>query len=53
MAVTMKNAVFWDVNPAALVITHVSGECFVSVIRVKRIGDLGTMLAVTSNLIFS
>jgi hypothetical protein len=27
MAVTMKNAVFWDVTPVALVRTDVSDEC--------------------------
>jgi hypothetical protein len=34
----------------ALVRTEVSGECIASVIRMRRIGELGTTLAVTSNL---
>jgi hypothetical protein len=39
MAVTMKHAIFWDV---ALVRTNISEECITSIIRVKRISDLGT-----------
>jgi hypothetical protein len=42
-SVTMKNAVFWDV---ALVRTDVSEERIVSIIRVTRICELGTTLAV-------
>jgi hypothetical protein len=42
-AVTMKNGVFWDVTPC------VSEELSASFIRVTRIGELGTTLAVTSN----
>jgi hypothetical protein len=38
-AMTMKNGVFWDV----------SEELSASFIRVTRIGELGTTLAVTSN----
>jgi hypothetical protein len=38
-AMTMKNGVSWDV----------SEELSASFIRVTRIGELGTMLAVTSN----
>jgi hypothetical protein len=51
MAVTMKNAVFWDVMPCglALVRTDVLEECITSIIRVTRIGELGTTLAVSSN----
>jgi hypothetical protein len=41
-AVTMKNVVFWEV-------TDVSEELSASFIRVTRIGELGTTLAVTSN----
>jgi hypothetical protein len=41
-AVTMKNGVFWDVR------TDVSEELSASFIRVRRIGELGTTLAVTS-----
>jgi hypothetical protein len=49
MAVTMKNAVFWDVMPFGLVRTDVSEELSASFIRVTRMGELGTTLAVTSN----
>jgi hypothetical protein len=44
----MKNAVFWDVTPVALVRTDVSEERIASIIKVKRISKLG-MLALTSN----
>jgi hypothetical protein len=37
----MKNGVFWDVTPC--------GSCKNRSIRVTRIGELGTTLAVTSN----
>jgi hypothetical protein len=46
--VTMYNGVFWDVTPCDLVRTDVSGELSASCIRVTRIGELGTTLAVTS-----
>jgi hypothetical protein len=36
-------------RPVALVSTDVSEECIVSIIRVKRIGALESVLAVTSN----
>jgi hypothetical protein len=45
----MKNDVFWDVTPVALVSTDVSEEPSASFIRVTRIGELGTTLAVTNN----
>jgi hypothetical protein len=48
-AVTIKNGVFWDVTPCALVRTDVSEELSASIIRVTRIDELGTTLAVTSN----
>jgi hypothetical protein len=48
-AVSMKNGVFWNVTPCALVRTDVSEELSASFIKVKRIGELGTTLAVTSN----
>jgi hypothetical protein len=48
-AVTMKNGVFWDVTPLALVRIDVSEELSAFFIRVTRIGELGTTLAVTSN----
>jgi hypothetical protein len=41
-AVARKNGVFWDV-------TDVSEELSASIIRVTRIGELGTTLAVASN----
>jgi hypothetical protein len=42
-AVTMKNAVFWDVTPLVLVKTDVSEELSASIIRVTRIGKLGML----------
>jgi hypothetical protein len=45
----MKNAVFWLLRRVALVRTDVSEELSVSIIKVTRIGELGTTLAVTSN----
>jgi hypothetical protein len=48
MVVTMKNAIFWMLRHVALVRTDVSEELSTSIIRVTRIGQLGTMLAVTS-----
>jgi hypothetical protein len=44
----MKNAVFWMLHRVVIVRTDVWEECSASVIRVTRIGELGT-LAVTSN----
>jgi hypothetical protein len=49
MAVTMKNAVFWELSCVTLVRTDVSEERSTSIIRVTRIGELGKTLAVTSN----
>jgi hypothetical protein len=46
---TMKNSVFWDVTPSGSCKNNVSEECITSVIRVERISDLGTAIAVTSN----
>jgi hypothetical protein len=43
-AVTMKNSAFWDVMPCGS-----SEELSVSFIKVTRIGELGTTLAVTSH----
>jgi hypothetical protein len=46
----MKNAVFFDMlRLVVLVSTDVSNELSASIIRVTRIGELGTTLAVTSN----
>jgi hypothetical protein len=38
----LKNGVFWDVTLCGLVRTHVSEEFIASIIRVTRIGELGT-----------
>jgi hypothetical protein len=46
---SVKNGVFWDVSRVALVRTDISEELSASFIRVTRIGELGTTLAVTSN----
>jgi hypothetical protein len=45
----MKNGVFWDVTSVAFVRTDVSEELSSFFIRVTRVGELETMLAVTSN----
>jgi hypothetical protein len=45
----LKNAVFWDVTQCALGRTDVSEERIFSIIRVTRIGELGTKLALTCN----
>jgi hypothetical protein len=45
----MKNGVFWDVTPCGSLRTDVSEELSASFIRVTRIGELGTILVVTSN----
>jgi hypothetical protein len=50
-AVTMKNGVFWDVTPCALVRTDVSEEPSASFIRVTRIGELGTTQAATAVIV--
>jgi hypothetical protein len=55
--VKIKNVIFWDMTHEILVRTDVSEECVASIIRVKRIGKLGTMLAlklpVTANVVHS
>jgi hypothetical protein len=48
-AVTMKNAVFLDVTSCGSCKTDVAEELSASIIRVIRIGELGTTLAVTRN----
>jgi hypothetical protein len=45
----MKNAAFWDVVPCGSCKTDILGECSAPIIRVTRLGELGTTLAVTSN----
>jgi hypothetical protein len=45
----MKNGVFWDVTPYGSCKNDVSEELSASFIRVTRIDELGTTLAVTSN----
>jgi hypothetical protein len=46
----MKNGVFWDVKPLALVRISISEERSASFIRVRRIGELGTRLTVTKKV---
>jgi hypothetical protein len=48
-AVTLKNGVFWMLRHVALERTDVSEELSTSFIRVTRIGEVGTTLAVASN----
>jgi hypothetical protein len=48
-AVTMKNDVFWNVAPCGSLRADVSEERIVSIIRVTRIDELGTTLAIISN----
>jgi hypothetical protein len=43
----MKNAVFWDVVPCGSCRNDVSGEIIASIMRVKRISELGKTLAVS------
>jgi hypothetical protein len=38
----MNNAVFWNVSRVALVTTDILEESIASIIRVIRIGELGT-----------
>jgi hypothetical protein len=45
----IKKAVFWDITPCGSCKNHVSEERSASIIRVTRIGELGTTLAATSN----
>jgi hypothetical protein len=45
----VKNVVFWMLRSVALLRNDVSEEPSASIIRVIRIGYLGTTLAVTSN----
>jgi hypothetical protein len=42
MAVTVQTAIFWDVSHVALVRTDVLEERSTFIIRVTRIGELGT-----------
>jgi hypothetical protein len=44
----MKIAVFWDLTPCDFCNTDVSEERIASIIRVTRIGELGTKLAITT-----
>jgi hypothetical protein len=48
MAVTMRNAIFWYVTPCGSCKRRRFGG-IASSIRMTRISELGTMLAVTSN----
>jgi hypothetical protein len=46
----MKNVVFWDDTPCGSCTNRVSKECSAFIFRMTRIGELGTTLAVTTNL---
>jgi hypothetical protein len=45
---TVKNAVFWNVESCGLVITDVSEERVASIFMVERITELETALAVSN-----
>jgi hypothetical protein len=49
MAVTMQNTLSGMLRCVALARTNVLDKHIASIIRVTRIGELGTMLAVTSS----
>jgi hypothetical protein len=49
MAVTMKNAVFWEWCRVGFVSTDVLEEHVICTFRVEKISELGTALAVTSS----
>jgi hypothetical protein len=49
----MKNGVFWDVTPCGSCKNRRFGGTCASFIRMTRIGELGTTLAATSNLLCS
>jgi hypothetical protein len=51
MAVTMKTEVVWGVKQCGSCKNDVSVECTAFIIRVTRIGELRTTLAVTRNRI--
>jgi hypothetical protein len=44
----LKNAVFWDFMPVALLRTDVAEKRIATIIRVSVIGKIGTTLVVTS-----
>jgi hypothetical protein len=45
----MKHTIFWDVTACGTVRTDVSEDRSASIIKVTRIAELGTTLAITSN----
>jgi hypothetical protein len=45
----LKNGVFWDVTPCGSVKNDVSKELSASIIRVTRIGEVGTMMEAQSS----
>jgi hypothetical protein len=46
----MKNVVFWDVTPCGYSNNRLSENRIISIVRVKRIVELRTTLAVTSKI---
>jgi hypothetical protein len=50
---TMNNAIFWDFTPCGSCKNRHSEQCSASIIRMTRIGELRTALAVTSNHFFT
>jgi hypothetical protein len=44
-----RNAVFWDMTPCRSYKNQSFGKIIASIVRVRRIGELGTTLTVTSN----
>jgi hypothetical protein len=51
MSVTLKNAVFWDITPCGFCTNRRLGGNYPTMIRVTRIGEQGTKLAVTITLL--
>jgi hypothetical protein len=49
MTPTLKNGVFWDVTPCGSCNSRLFEGTYASIIRVTRIDELGTTLAVNSN----
>jgi hypothetical protein len=45
----MKNAIFWDVTPRGSCYNDFPEERIATIIRLERLSELGTTLAVTNN----